>query len=330
MLTGGWEALWRQRGFQPGDIKNNSAAWAEQRRRAVGDATVLAGTSRNLFDVNLDVWQKVTGVRPVQLSIEGNTPRFVLDDLAKDPKFHGLLVADVTGSFFSQFAGSDGAAALAYYKAETPSQRVGRFLSIPPEQVFAYIDDQTRPKNLWAELPLPLRRGQDPYLHVYKIGVAEADRSSRLWDRELNDKAYRDQTIRIWGIVGRPGPNDPPADVPKVVAEVAANVARIRARGGDVVFVKHPVAGIYTKIEAQYYPMRKFWNALLAGTHTVGVYYQDYPELQGFRLPEDSHMDPRDAKIYTAHLARLVQKAELDSRNRNRIPPAAGTVAEPR
>lgn len=95
LLMGAWEILWRHRGYLPGDIKDSNAAWAEQRRRATGDAIVLIGSSRNHYDVDLDVWQRVGGRRPVQLSLDGTSPRFMLADLAHDASFHGLVVADV-------------------------------------------------------------------------------------------------------------------------------------------------------------------------------------------------------------------------------------------
>jgi hypothetical protein len=310
LFMAGWEALWRYEGYQAGDIKNNNAAWAEQRRRAEGDATVLIGSSRNLFDVDLDVWQRVTGVRPVQLSVEGGSPRFALADLAADPRFHGLVVADVvTAAFFTRFGGH-AAAALTYYQHETPSQRAGRYLSILPEEIFAYIDDQTRPKELWRRLVLPTRPGQAPDSpDPYKVGVSKADRNSRMWDVEAYDPAYRARQIAIWTEMFKPSPRDPPPNAPKVIAEVAANVARIRARGGNVVFVAHPLGGILATYDERDFPRARFWDALLAGSHAAGVRFDDYPQLQGFRLPELSHMDPRDAPTYTARLAPLVEAA---------------------
>ncbi len=306
-LMAGWEALWRHEGYQAGDIKNTKAAWAEQRRRAVGDATVLIGTSRNLFDVNLDVWQRVTGVRPIQLSLEGTSPRFLLADLAADPKFHGLVISDVTsGLFFTQFAGHS-ETPLAYYQHETPSQRIGRYLSVWPEKFLAYIDDQTRPKDLWGRLPLPTRPGQSPYVDAYKVGVSEADRNSRMWDVQAHDLAYRNREIAVWGVLLRPPPGAPPPDAAKVIAEVAANVAKIRARGGDVVFVMHPSGGWVAQEELKGFPRAKFWDPLLAQTHAGGVRYDDYPQLQEFRFPELSHIDPDDARTYTARLAPLVE-----------------------
>ena len=314
VMIAGWEALWRHEQFQPGDVKDTNAAWAEQRRHAVGDATVLIGTSRNLYDVDLDVWQKTTGARPVQLSMAGTSPRFILADLANDPKFHGLVISDmVTGMFYTTFAGR-GAAALPYYQHETPSQRAGHFLSIPPEYVFAYIDDQTRPKELWRRLELPTRPGQPPAMvDPYKIEIGKPDRNSEMWVRELNDQAYRERSIAIWGNLFKPQPGAPPIDPPKVIAEVAANVAKIRARGGNVVFVMHPQGGFLAEGE-KHLPRAVFWDGLLAKSGTAGVRYDDYPQLQGFRTPELSHLHPRDAEVYTARLAPLVVAADAGSR----------------
>jgi hypothetical protein len=310
VMMGGWEIYWRSQGYLPGDINQSNAAWAEARRHATGNAVVLIGTSRNFFDVDLDVWQKTTGVRPVQLSLEGSSPRFVLADLADDPNFHGLVVADVvTPLFFGNFDGA-GADAVPFSKKETPSQRIGYFLSIPMEDVFAYFDDQTRPKELWRRVNLPTRPGQDQHFeNPYKLSVVQPDRNAEMWQKVVDDTEYRERAIRIWGEIFKPHPGEPPLDPPKVIAEVAANVAKIRARGGNVVFVMHPQAGFLAANEPHAFPRAKFWDPLLAGTHTFGVRYEDYPQLQGFRIPEISHMHPRDAEVYTARLAPLVLKA---------------------
>ncbi len=310
VLMGLWEALWRYEGYRAGDIKDSNAGWAEQRRRAEGGATVLIGSSRNLYDIDLGTWQRTTGLRPVQLSLPGTSPRFVLDDLAKDPKFHGMVIADVVpNNFFNDFAGR-GAAVLPYFKHETPSQRVGRYLSIPPEELFAYIDDQTRPKDLWRRLTLPTRPGQKPaFVDPYKVGALDPDRNAKLWDRVLTDDAYRVRAIAIWRRIFTQRPGAPPPDTRKVIAEVAANVAKIRARGGNVVFLAHPQAGFLAAFEDKDFPRDRFWDPLIAQTHTIGIRYDEHPQLQGFRLPELSHLDPRERVAYTVALAPLMEAA---------------------
>src|SRR5688572_1467131 len=107
LLMVGWELYWRDYGAEPG-YRNSNGAWAEQRRRidaGEGDKTVLIGSSRTLFDVQLPVWERLAGERPIQLALEGTSPVPVLEDLAQDPNFTGRLVVGVTpGLFFSGFA----------------------------------------------------------------------------------------------------------------------------------------------------------------------------------------------------------------------------------
>src|SRR3546814_10050149 len=70
---GAWEWHWRAFGVTP-SYQNSNAAWAQQRARidhGEGNKTVLIGSSRVLFDLQLPQWQQATGDRPIQLALEG-------------------------------------------------------------------------------------------------------------------------------------------------------------------------------------------------------------------------------------------------------------------
>ena len=54
VFTAIWEVYWRGKGFVANDFKNSSSLWTQERRKAVGDATVLIGSSRIYYDVDLD------------------------------------------------------------------------------------------------------------------------------------------------------------------------------------------------------------------------------------------------------------------------------------
>ncbi len=89
-MVAGWELYWRDFGVEP-SYRNSDGQWAEQRRRidrGDGGRTVLIGASRMLFDVQLPVWERLTGERPIQLAMEGTSPIPVLEDLAGDREFH--------------------------------------------------------------------------------------------------------------------------------------------------------------------------------------------------------------------------------------------------
>ena len=70
VLIAGWEYYWRAFGVTPA-TRNSDGLWAMQRRRidnGEGNATVLVGSSRMYFDLQLDVWEKLDGARPIQLA----------------------------------------------------------------------------------------------------------------------------------------------------------------------------------------------------------------------------------------------------------------------
>lgn len=302
-----WEGWWRYRMYEPGDMKNSSSAWAQERRRAVGDATVLIGSSRNFFDIDLGVWEQTAGVRPIQLSLEGTSPRFALTDLANDPDFRGVVIADVATPQFFGTAGGRRADVLAFTRDETPSQRFGHRLTNAFDHVFAFLDDQTRPREIWFNQHLPTRPGQAPRRDPYKLQVMEADRNAELWRRVTDDEGYRQQAIEIWPLTaGRKAPPLSEVQVQAVIAEVRRDVDKIRAKGGDVIFALHPVEGIFLKAETTAFHRSRYFDRLVRETGTIGIHYQDHPKLQGYRLPETSHLHPRDAEAYTAEFARIL------------------------
>ena len=75
ILTLGWEAYVRSIGYAP-TLNDSEDLWAS--RRAIVDEepgrTVLIGSSRMLFDFDMDAYQAEFGNRPLQLSTVGYEP----------------------------------------------------------------------------------------------------------------------------------------------------------------------------------------------------------------------------------------------------------------
>ena len=112
--------------------RNTYGLWAIQRRRidaGEGDATVLVGASRIYFDIELPVWERLAGKRPIQLAFEGTSPLTDSRIWRRMPKFTGrLLIGVAPDVFFSGFAYRGGA--VRYTRKESPSQRIGQWLSM--------------------------------------------------------------------------------------------------------------------------------------------------------------------------------------------------------
>src|SRR3954463_11306410 len=89
--TVAWEIHARSAGYTP-TLNDTPDLWAEARASVKPDSLVLLGTSRMLFDMDLDVLEQGLGRRPTQLAIVGSSPFPVLADLANDETFHGTIL----------------------------------------------------------------------------------------------------------------------------------------------------------------------------------------------------------------------------------------------
>jgi hypothetical protein len=334
LLVGGWEWYWRAFGATPG-IRNSDGLWAMQRRRidmGEGDATVLIGDSRMLFDLQLPVWERLGGKRPIQLSLEGTSPFFVLGDLADDAHFTGRLLVGLSPLSLLRSGGLR-SGVLPYTRRESPSQRIGQWLSMHlVEPYLAFDDPDFALQTVLAHLAWPARPQLAPEVLPRKLSVTEADRNTYLWSKVETDADYRAQARgvwqqRHWGIGALPPALQPPGQWPALIeqqiAGAAKAVAKLRARGVKVVFVRPPSGGPYLAAEERDLPRTLTFDPLLAATGAPGIYFADYPPLRGLELPEWSHLSAADAARFTAALYGILEREHWEPRK-----PAPGPVPE--
>ncbi len=317
----GWELYWRSQGFEPG-YRNSEGLWAMQRRRidqGEGGALVLLGSSRVLFDVQLPVWERMTGERPIQLALEGTSPLTALEDLAADEDFRGRVLVGVTpGLFFSGFEYR--AQVLAHYQDQSPAQRSGQWLSMHLlEPWLAYYSDKDAALfTVLQRHPWPGRAGVMSYMDVRKLAVHESDRNTRLWKRVENDREYQALAKRIWAQTFDMPPPPHMATPEKARAVVTTQIGRaakavavLRARGVPVAFVRPPSDGRYLEFEQRVLSRAHTWEPLLAATGAPGIHFEDHPSMQGLELPEWSHLSAGDAERYTEALVQVLQRENL-------------------
>ena len=310
-MVGGWEWYWRDFGATPG-IRNSDGLWAIQRRRidnGEGDATVIVASSRLFFDLQLDVWEKLDGKRPIQLAWEGTTPVPFLEDLAADPNFTGRVLVGVAPElFFSGFAYRG--RALKYTRDESPSQRAGQWLSMNfVEPYFAFDEFDYALAAVLKRQPWPDRPGKPSRLDVRKLAVTDPDRNTHMWGKVEADPEYRALTRKIW--MQDFADEDPPrAELDKSrdeqIDKAVKAVATLRARGVKVLFVREPSTGPYLDYDNRLFARATSWDVLLAKSGTPGIHFEDYPELQGLDQPEWSHLSYAAANKFTAALHAIV------------------------
>lgn len=102
ILLSVWEVTCRNNGFLP-TMDDDKYLWAAQRDRVRdhdSSQVVIIGASRAHFDFQLDDWEDVTGIRPLQLAADGKSPGPVLQDIVNNTAFNGTIVMNITPSLF--------------------------------------------------------------------------------------------------------------------------------------------------------------------------------------------------------------------------------------
>ena len=316
-LIGGWEWHWRAFGATA-SYANSDSAWAEQRRRidqGEGDKTVLIGSSRVLFDVQLPQWQQTTGTRPIQLALQGTSPMPVLEDLAKDTNFTGrLLIGVAPDVFFSGFAARGNV--IDYYHKQGPSQRVGHWLSQRLlEPYFAFYDPDFALAAVINRQAWPVRQGVRSLTRVRKLSISDADRNTQMWQKVETDTSYQAMARGIWleRFAALPPNMNTPEKAKQVIesqiSRTVAAVQTLRERGVRVLFLRAPSSGEYYAFENKAFPRVSTWDELLRRTAAPGIHFEDYPEFGALLLPEWSHLSAADAAKFTLLLAPIAEQA---------------------
>ena len=256
VLIGAWEAYWRAYGVVPG-VRNGLGLWAIQRRRidaGEGNATVLLGSSRLYFDVQLPVWERLAGTAPIQLSYEGTSPLTAVEDLAADPKFTGRLIVGVAPDLFFTGGGrGDGAAA--YARKESPAQRVGQWLSMHlVEPYLAFDDPDFSLATVLKRQDWPKRPGRYWFMDVRKLAIEEPARNAYLWAKVSDDLQYRELARSIWregfgSYPGDPTPEEELKTAREQIERMVKAMVQLRAHGVQVLFARLPVDGPYLAYE---------------------------------------------------------------------------------
>jgi hypothetical protein len=326
-LTGAWEWRMRSIGYEVGDLGDDPSAWAEQRRKLDSghEKVAIVGDSRILFDTNLDRFQQLTGIRPVQLAIAGSNALPVLEDIANRSRYNGLVIVGIADQ--SYFRKSPGAAADDLKRGifESPDQRVSFLISRFLRRYTAMLDGDASLHN-WVIKTDPTSRSgvHGPYGDVWKVSSFSDDRQTRMWTTIPRNTYLRNHAIAVWmAIFGLRKPT------PDIVAATANRtktaVAKIRARGGEVVFVRPPSADPLHALEEKQLPRAKGWDVLLKVAQVKGIHFLQLPDAQGLTIPEKSHLNAACAVVFTdAYVRALTQLTP-----RLRLAPNAPPVLHP-
>jgi len=296
-------------GLHAGDLDNSEVSWTNEKLRSNWAAAAIVGDSRILFDTDIDQFEALTGVRPIQLAIHGTSALTLLEDVADNPEFKGVLIVGLADTMFFQPFDGYGEYVRHFSEFRSPyrvtSNEIDHFL----QRRFAFLDSNYRLSVAAHRLDRDFRVGvEGPMDDIWKLQEVGEHRQTWMWDRVEYDSAWRARTRWAWKGFKEKFPFTPEM-IAKGQARARAAVDKIRARGGEVVFVRPPSAPELRINEEAQVPKAKGWDVLLRNTHSVGVHIDDLPaSVQGLTLPEWSHLNRRCATVFTdAYVRRLTQ-----------------------
>lgn len=323
--TVAWEFFARSLGYAPA-LSDNEDLWTLRRRAVTPESIVIIGDSRAWFDVDLDEMEKGLGKRPIQLAGPGMCGFPVLEDFANDKNFHGTIICSIVPRMFFSPPGTPpferGEKVVKRFHNQTPAQRASQYLAMPLEERIAFLkqEDLTLDDYL-KKLPIPNRLGAQvpPRLPPY-FGTEDRERRSRMIEECANPNSELAKRIQqIWLPLFQP---QPPTYVPKDIfmkqmgeaiakrfRDIVDDVAKIRARGGEIVFVRFPHSGKLKQIEDRDQPRARTWDPLLQQTGAPGIYYSDFLELSEFNCPEWSHLTAGDSVEFSKRLVPHLRQA---------------------
>jgi len=341
-----WEMFWRSQDYQP-DYDMTKSLWSEFRQKAENaddESIVLFGSSRSVFDIDLPTWWEMKGDKKViQCSIEGTGPLPIFEDFVQNTDFAGTIVLSVAPGLvfskhpvFSGFTDQWAQGRIDYYHKWSPAQKSEHQLQLALEPNLAFIESgELDLKALLARIKMEDRKGvmhapKDPAFFAFHTRHREA----KMWDRMLTDTAYCWRVRDAWmGFAAIDAPRMTAqayragieknkrgefrerskmetwrsGELDSLFIRINENVQQFKKRGGEIIFVRHPSDGGCRPLEAHNFPREKYWDRLLKETGCPGIHFEDHPSLQGYELPEWSHMRADQTPKYTRALVEIIE-----------------------
>ena len=303
IIVSSLEWFWRNHNYRPSVIDDYSL-WSYYREQVYDKddkkTVVLIGSSRIQLGFSMSTFRSMfPNYRLVQLAVPGKLPMAVLKDLATDPNFNGIVICSGTAHAFKAGTRYQQQAYLNHFEKKwNVNTKLNRLIALSLQEQFVIFSYQVR--------MLRLINGfyQDHSLPKASFITTHADRS-RLADYSSEDYTNRPTKLGAIGVSKKTKALAPKQWLNEA-KWVNQWVAKIQQRDGQVVFVRFPTA--FKSLLSK----KLYWDRFANETSAVTIHFRNMPGLKTFNMPDTSHLDYRDAPIFTENLLNiLVQKGVL-------------------
>ncbi|WP_034061521.1 hypothetical protein [Lacinutrix jangbogonensis] len=315
-----WESYWRSQG-KIADLDDNKDLWALQRAKVENlskNGVLLMGSSRVLFDFQLNEWQTETGIRPIQLASAGASPLPIFHDIVNNTGFKGTVLVGVTpGLFFSTTYPEAGPWKRAqrrvdYFENRTYAQRINHYLSMPLQNNLALVStseegwaDDIDLKSLLNNFNSGTRTGKPQLPPFNAFSYIDQDRNNPMREKTATDTIFANSIKAVWKfiIMGNKNPPEKEATTNFFVADAK----KFMKRGGNLILVRCPSSGWIKQGEDKFLSRIDFWDPLVKATNAKAYYFEDYDKFKNLECPEWSHLSAEDARFFTTELVKIMK-----------------------
>ena len=305
VCVGGWEIFWRLQGYVP-SVEDDWGLWATIRHGAnhrEDKPVVLIGASRIQLGLHPDVFVRASGIRPLMLAIDGDSPLPVLQNLAEDPEFSGLVICSLTPQWLAEQKITMQRAKkwIRKYKKQKWSSRLETHLATTLQQMFVFRFPGLSPGRVWRHLVLDerLKKVYAP-MRTDRYRLADYTRSDFPRLKKAREKRARQLVVSTIPLM--------PEVFSERIEQMHQWVEKIHQRGGEVVFIRMPSTGVIQEIEAAAWPRDRYWDVFAARMDGFTVHFEDYAALASLECPDGSHLDGGGAAFFTETLVEILHK----------------------
>ncbi len=308
LLLTSMELFWRGRGHEP-SVVDDADLWSDWREAASAagpPVLVLVGDSQIKLDFNPRAFtEKYPAYRVINLAVNGKGPVAVLDDLAKDPAFKGVVVCQVTEPKMLSEHRADLDDWIGYYHREWgPVSKLRSRANTFLQSRLVIINPYFGVRGLLYNL-------LNGKLSQLRPVITRPDRSIKADHTRIDIRQHYNSMVKRVDETGRSLALTAEAEWPSVAREIRGMVAALQARGASVVFVRYPTSGEVRVLEDKYFPREKFWDVFVETVKAPAIHFEDVPSLSGFTCPDGVHLDYRDADAFTLALGGELERVGI-------------------
>jgi hypothetical protein len=286
-LLAGLEMFWRHQGHLP-SVVDSEELWAIERERVSADNVIaILGTSRAVTGISMaTLRERLPQKRPVMLAIAGHAPGSVLRNVLADRRFHGTVVVEMEGSLYGAPFREPTSYLHTHAHGVELNSKANTIIRAMMQSTFTLLCANLSTSRVlsslveYQELPPPSHQ----FVHADRSISADF----RSWDTHH--------------LLAPPGTTiiSPPGPVAwlNTMATLEPDIAALRARGGDIAFVRFPTTVDQYGEEAAY-PRATHWDPWASKTAAKTLHYKDVPAMADLDCPDGSHLDMRDAPGFT-------------------------------